>query len=608
MNLRDPNLSLFSPGHIPSGHFPPDRSSRDRTFSRVFERNVVSLIFCLVCLGSLRPENLWGAAPYQRPEGNPHQSRSVTVAKHGIVATSQPQAAQIGLDILKQGGNAADAAIAASAAIGLMEPMSCGIGGDLFVLYWDSKTQKLYGLNASGRSPYTLTREVFRNLGHLRIPSHGPLSWSVPGCVDGWETLRTRFGSLALATLLAPSITAAEEGFPVTEIIAGYWEQGRVPLQQFPDTAKTYYPGGIAPKEGELFKNPYLAKSYRLIAEQGRDAFYKGEIARRIVDYSEKNGGHFSLRDFEEHASEWVEPVTTNYRGYDVWQLPPNGQGLCVLQMLNILEGYDLKALGSDSPEYLHLFLEAKKLSYADRARHFADPAFGPLPVQQMASKEYAAERRKFIDPSRAATGYPPGDFRLATGDTIYLTVVDKDRNCCSFIQSNFHGFGSLHVAGETGFALQNRGALFALDEQHPNRLEPHKRPFHTIIPGFVTKAGKPWLSFGVMGGDMQPQGQVQVLINLIDFGMNLQEAGDAARVQHSGSPTPTGLEGDPSGGSVGAEAGFPEATISGLRAKGHQVQVGGAYGGYQGILIDHAAGTLRGATESRKDGAAVGY
>lgn len=555
----------------------------------------------------VRPD-LFADSPYRRPEGNPSQSRSVTVAKHGIVATSQPQAAQIGLDVLKQGGNAADAAIAASAAMGLMEPMSCGIGGDLFVLYWDAKTSKLYGLNASGRSPYALSREVVRGLGQTRIPSHGPLSWSVPGCVDGWETLRERFGTLPLATLLKPAIEAAEEGFPVTEIIAGYWQHGRDPLQQYPETAKTYYPGGVAPKEGELFRNPYLAHSYRLIAEQGRDAFYKGDIAKRIVSFSEREGGYFSLKDFEDHTSEWVEPITTNYRGYDVWQLPPNGQGLSVLQILNILEGYDLKSWGSGSPDYLHLFIEAKKLAFADRAQHYADPAFGPLPIDQLKSKEYAAKRRALIDPYRASTGYPPGDFRISMGDTIYLTVVDKDRNCCSFIQSNFAGFGSLLVADGTGFVLQNRGALFALDEKHPNRLEPHKRPFHTIIPGFVTKDGKPWLSYGVMGGDMQPQGQSQVLVNLIDFGMNLQEAGDACRVQHSGSATPTGLEGDPNGGRVDLEYGFSEETIEALRAKGHQIRIGGAFGGYQAIMIDHQAGTLKGATESRKDGAAVGY
>lgn len=561
-----------------------------------------------LCLAMTASSSLFAESPYRRPEGNPSQSRSVTVAKHGIVATSQPQAAQIGLDILKSGGNAADAAIAAGAAMGLMEPMSCGIGGDLFVLYWDAKTSKLYGLNASGRSPYALTREVLRSRGLDRIPTHGPISWSVPGCVDGWEELRVRFGSLPLATLLKPSIEAAEEGFPVTEIIAGYWQQGLTPLQQFPETAKTYYPGGKAPGEGELFRNPYLAKSYRLIAEQGRDAFYRGEIAKSIVACSEREGGYFTLRDFEEHTSDWVEPISTNYRGYDIWQLPPNGQGLSVLQILNILEGYDLRSLGSGSPDYLHLFIEAKKLAYADRARHYADPAFGPLPVAQMNSKDYAAQRRGLIDPQRGAVGYPPGDFRMSTGDTIYLTVVDKDRNCCSYIQSNFHGFGSLIVADGTGFAMQNRGTLFAMDDTHPNRLEPHKRPFHTIIPGFATKAGKPWLSYGVMGGDMQPQGQVQVLINLIDFGMNVQEAGDAARVQHSGSPTPTGLEGDPQGGRVDLEFGFSTEAVESLRSKGHQVRVGGAYGGYQAIQIDDAAGTLRGATESRKDGAAVGY
>lgn len=548
-------------------------------------------------------------AGYDRPATNPHQSRSVVIAKHGLVATSQPLAAQAGLDVLKAGGNAIDAAIAANAVIGVVEPMSCGIGGDLFVIYWDAKTKKLYGLNASGRSPAAINREVFKAKGLSEIPLEGPLAWSVPGCVDGWDMLRKRFGTRSFAELLKPAIDHAESGFPVSEIIGHGWQGSVKNLAKYPDSAKTYLIDGRAPEVGEVFKNPNLARSYRLIAEQGRDAFYKGEIARRIVEFSEKNGGYFGLKDFEEHQSEWIEPVSTNYRGFDVWELPPNGQGIAALQMLNLLEAYDIKSLGPFSPDYLHLFIEAKKLAFADRAKFYTDPAFAKLPVSELISKEYAEKQRKRIDPDKAATDVPSGDPMLAMGDTIYLTVVDKDRNCCSFIQSIFHGFGSQVVPGDMGFALQNRGALFALDDKHLNRLEPKKRPFHTIIPGFVTKDGQPWLSFGVMGGDMQPQGHVQVLVNMIDFGMNVQEAGDAARVQHFGSQTPTGKPMAPGGGSVGVESGISDATIEALKKKGHQVmRATGSFGGYQAILIDAKHRVLHGGSDPRKDGCAVGY
>lgn len=548
-------------------------------------------------------------AGYDRPAANAQQSRSAVIAQHGIVATSQPLAAQAGLDVLKAGGNATDAAIAANAVIGLTEPMSCGIGGDLFVIYWDAKSGRLYGLNASGRSPYGLNRAVFAEKRLASIPLTGPLSWSVPGCVDGWDELRKKFGTRSLAELLQPAIDYAENGFPVSEIIARGWQGSVESLSEWPNSAKTYLPGGSAPEVGQVFKNLNLARSYRAIAKEGRDAFYKGEIARQIVAFSEKNGGYFSLRDFADHRSEWVEPVSASYRGYDVWELPPNGQGIAALEMLNILEGYDLRALGPFSAEYLHLLVEAKKLAFADRAKFYADPEFSKAPVKELVSKAYAARQRKRIDLDRAATDVPAGDPLLAHGDTIYLTVVDKDRNCCSFIQSIFHGFGSQVVPGDVGFALQNRGALFALDDKHANRLEPHKRPFHTIIPGFVTKEGKPWLSFGVMGGDMQPQGHVQVLVNLIDFGLNVQEAGDAARVQHFGSQSPTGQPMADGGGVVALESGFPAATLKALAAKGHSLaRAAGSFGGYQAILIDHAHGVLHGGTDPRKDGCAVGY
>ena len=549
-----------------------------------------------------------GVAGYDRPGRDPHASRSVTVARHGIVATSQPLAAQVGLDVLKRGGNAADAAIATCAMLGVVEPMSGGIGGDLFAIYWDSKTQKLYGLNGSGRSPYAISRDVFKKRGLQSIPETGILSWSIPGCVGGWETLHQRFGTAEWKSLLAPAIETAEDGFAVTEVIARYWAGSEKGLKKHADSAATFLVTGQAPRFGEVFRNPNLASSLRSIAEEGGRAFYEGTIARQIVEFSEKNGGLFSLRDFSDHQTDWVEPVSTNYRGYDVWELPPNGQGIAALEMLNLLEPHDLRALGAGSPEYLHLLIEAKRLAFADRAKYYADPSFGRLPVAELISKEYAARRGQLIDPQKAASDLPAGDPKLAHGDTFYLTVVDKDRNCCSMIQSNYFGFGSQIVPGEVGFVIQNRGALFSLDEGHLNRLEPHKRPFHTIIPAMVTKEERPWFCFGVMGGAMQPQGHVQVLVNMIDFGMNAQQAGDAARIRHTGSPQPTGDEGAGSG-TVHVESGIGDEAIARLRALGHRVVRGQtSVGGYQGILIDWENHCLHGGTEPRKDGAAVGY
>ncbi len=545
---------------------------------------------------------------YNRPGPNPHQSRSVTLARHGMVATSHPDAARIGLDILRAGGNAADAAIATSAVMGVVEPMSCGIGGDAFVIYWDQKTKKLYGLNGSGRSPYAFNRQICKELGLEQIPDRGPLSWSVPGCVAGWEDLRGRFGSLPLQELLTPSIELAEDGFPVTDVIARYWKAGERSLSQHPDSAQTFLPGGRAPREGEVFRNPRLAATYRLIAEQGPAAFYRGPIAEQIVAFSQANGGYFSQRDFTDHASEWIEPVSTSYRGYQVWELPPSGQGIAALQMLNLLEPHDIAGLGPGSADYLHLLIEAKKLAFADRALFYADPHNQKLPTEELISKPYAARRARLINPAKAADDVPPGDPKLAHGDTIYLTVVDKDRNCCSFIQSNYYGFGSQMVPGELGFALQNRGALFALDDTHLNRLEPHKRPFHTIIPAMVTQDDRPVFSFGVMGGDMQPQGHVQVLVNIIDFGMNVQQAGDFARVRHLGSATPTGIAAA-GPGTVQVETGISEQAKTELERRGHNIQLGGGgFGGYQGIWIDWKNGVLHGATEPRKDGCAIGY
>jgi gamma-glutamyltranspeptidase / glutathione hydrolase len=536
--------------------------------------------------------------------------RSVTLAPSGMVATSHPLAAQIGLDVLKRGGNAVDAAIAANAAIGLLEPMSCGIGGDLFAIVWDAKSRKLYGLNANGRAPKLATREWFAKNGYDEIPALGPLSWSVPGCVDGWDELRRKFGTKPFEELLAPSIEYAEKGSPVPEVIAGYWQAAERKLAAHPESAQVYLlDGGRAPRTGEVFKNPALAKTYRQIAKGGRDAFYKGEIADGLAAFSEKNNGLLRKEDLSAHTSEWVEPVKTTYRGYDVWELPPPGQGIAVLQMLNLLDPYDLKAMGPTSPDYWHLFVEAKKLTYADRARYYADPLFAKVPVAELIGKPYADERRKLIAMDKARKDMPSGDAKLGKADTIYLCVVDKDRNCVSLIQSNYLGFGSGLAPADLGFAIQNRGTLFSLDKDHANRLEPGKRPFHTIIPAMLTRDGQPVFVFGVMGGDMQPQGHVQVLVNLLDFGMDVQQAGEAPRVEHIGSATPTGRPGDPRGGIVEAEIGLPEEVVKELARRGHRVEwVKRNGGGYQGIWIDPKTGVLHGGTEARKDGAALGY
>ena len=543
----------------------------------------------------------------ERFEPRPFKTgRSVVIAPNGMVATSHPLAAQVGLDVLKRGGNAVDAAVAASAAMGLMEPMSCGIGGDLFAIVWDAKTQRLYGLNASGRSPYRATPSYFQEKGLREIPMYGPLSWSVPGCVDGWDELRRRFGTWSFAELLEPSIRYGEEGVPVPEVIAGYWK-GHEKDAGNPEFAKTYLRDGKAPAAGESFRNPLLAQTYREIAEGGRDAFYKGRIAREIVAYSDRAGGLFGLKDFEDHASTWVDPVSTTYRGHELWEIPPNGQGISALQMLNILEGYDLGKMGFDSADYWHLWIEAKKLAFADRARYYADPEFSKVPTRALISKPYAISRRKQIDMARALENVQPGDPKLG-GDTIYLCVVDKDRNCVSLIQSNYQSFGSGHVPGDLGFALQNRGTSFALDPGHANRLEPHKRPFHTIIPAMVTKGGKPWLTYGVMGGDMQPQGHVEILCNLVDFGMNLQQAGEAPRMEHLYSASPKGTPARGSG-EVQVERGFRDEMLEELRRRGHKITtIPRNGGGYQAIMIDPATNMLHGASEARKDGQAVGY
>ena len=543
-----------------------------------------------------------------RISGKTFATRSEIIATHGMAATSQPLATQIAIDILKQGGTAVDAAIAANAGLGLMEPMSCGIGGDLFAIVWEAKSRKLYGLNASGRSPASLTLDYFRENGYTEIPAYGPLPVSVPGCVDGWYELHRKFGKLPMKDILAPTIRYAREGFPVSEIIARSWQEEVENLKAYQNFRKTFTIDGRAPVKGEIFKNPDLANTLEKIAREGRDAFYRGDIARTIDAYMKKAGGFLSYEDLANHRSDWVEPVSTDYRGYDVWELPPNGQGIAVLQMLNILEGYDLKSMGYGSPEYLHLLTEAKKLVYEDRARYYADPDFNKIPVDHLISKEYAAGRRKLISPEKAAMSYEPGGPFGENGDTIYLTVADNDGNMISLIQSNYQGMGSGMVPDGLGFVLQDRGELFNLEEGHFNTYAPGKRPFHTIIPGFVTRGGKPFMSFGVMGGSMQPQGQVQVLVNLIDFGMNLQEAGDAPRMRHLGSSQPTGSK-MTDGGWLCLESGFSYETIRRLQEMGHRIRfINGGFGGYQAILVDIQNHVYYGASESRKDGQAAGY
>ena len=526
-------------------------------------------------------------AQIDRVTGKNFATRSEVLATHGMVCTSVPAATQVGLEMLKRGGSAMDAAIAANATLGLMEPVSNGVGGDLFAIVYSAKENKLYGINGSGRSPLGLTyyqmraeieklqeppspqsspwlgrggREAAGEGRALKIPPLGMLPISVPGCVDAWAELHKKFGKLKLSDDLAPAIHYAEEGFPVTDLIAYYWAFGPRLYKGLPGAFLETYTldgKGRTPAKGDIFKNPALARTLRLIGEKGRDAFYRGEIADKIDAFMRANGGFLRKIDFEKHISTWVEPVSVNYRGYDVFELPPNGQGIATLQILNILEGFDLRAMGRNSPETLHTMIEAKKIVWADRAKFYADPAFAKIPLTGLLSKTYAAERRKLIDPNHAAKEVEAGNPALDQGDTIYLCTADDEGNMVSLIQSNYRGMGSGIVVPGLGFMFQDRGELFSMDPQHANVYAPGKRPFHTIIPGFVMKDGKPWEAFGVMGGDMQPQGHVQVLTNQIDFGLNVQEAGDASRWHHEGDNEPTGEKME-NGGYVEVESGIP--------------------------------------------------
>ena len=541
---------------------------------------------------------------YDRITGEQFASRSEVIGQHGMIATSHPLATQIGIDVLKKGGTAIDAAIAANIALGLMEPTGSGIGGDLFAIVWDAEEQKLFGLNASGPAPQSISLDYFKQQNLAKIPPFGPLPVTVPGAVDGWVKLHEKFGNQSFSSLFEPTIDYAKKGHPVTETIAYYLDRSKETFKQYPNFSEVWMKDGETTGKGDIFKNPQLANTLEIIAEKGRAGFYEGEVAKTIADFIQAQGGFLTYEDLANFNSEWVEPVSTNYRGYDVWELPPNGQGMVALQILNILENFDVKKMGLFSSDYVHLFTEAKKLAFADRAKHYADPNFSKIPIEQLVSKSYAKERAALIDLAKAAqvdeSGIPNG------GDTIYLTAADQFGNMISLIQSNYRGMGSGMVPPGLGFMLQDRGELFSLEEDHANVIEGGKRPFHTIIPAFVTKDNKPYLSFGVMGGATQPQAHAQIIINLIDFGYNLQEAGDAPRLVHSGSSQPTD-EIMLDGGSLSLETGFGTAIEEALKEKGHKLQYQkGIFGGYQAIMIKD--GVYFGASESRKDGQASGY
>lgn len=576
--------------------------------NRSFSKWIVKTL-CLITFSTAGETALMAA---DRITGKPFATRSEVIAAKGMAATSHPLATQIAIDILKKGGSAIDAAIAANAALCLMEPTSNGIGGDLFAIVWDPDSERLHGLNASGRSPRALTKEKLTELGHGEaIPFMGVHSISVPGCVDGWFQLHERFGSLSMQEILAPTIRYAKEGHPVSETIAFYWGRSvraRSQRDDMPGFMETFAPSGTAPEKGEIWRNPALAQTLERIADEGVNAFYRGSLTETMVDFLRKHGSYLTTEDFHLHRSDWIDPVSTNYRGWDVWELPPNGQGIAALQILNILEEFDLASYGFGSLEHIHLFLEAKKLAYEDRAFYYGDPEFSKIPVEELISKRYAAQRRELISMERAGRRYDPGV--LQNGDTIYLTTADAEGRMVSLIQSNFAGFGSGVCVPELGFGFQNRGASFVMDEGHANEYAPGKRPFHTIIPCFVTENGKPLIAFGVMGGDMQPQGHVQIIVNMKDFGMNLQEAGDAPRIHHASS-TDFMEDNSPmtNGGEVNLESGFSMEVRRDLELMGHRLETAiGPFGGYQAIYRDPETSVYFGASESRKDGMAAGY
>ena len=527
------------------------------------------------------------------------QARSMVVTKHGIVAAENPLAAQVGATILAEGGNAVDAAIATNAMMGLVAPMSNGIGGDLFAIVYDTKTNKIYGLNASGWAPAGLSVEFLRNKGINSMPYQGIHSVTVPGAVEGWAKLRERFGTLPLAKLLAPAIQYAEEGVPIAEQVSALWAGEEKLMKAEPAMAETYLIDGHTPRLGEVFRNPDLAKSLKAIAKGGRDAFYKGEITKLIVDCMQQHGGTMNAEDLAAFSAEWVDPISTTYRGWTVSEIPPNGQGIAALMMLNIMENFPIETYKHNSAASLHTMIEAKKLAYADMLRYVADQRFAKTPVQGMLDKQYAAQRSKLIDAAKANCAAESGKPPAPGDDTIYLSVVDKDGNMVSLIQSNYENFGSGIVPKGAGFVLQNRGALFTLDPQHPNVLAGHKRPLHTIIPAFMTK-GDIKIAFGIMGGWNQAQAHAQFVANIVDFGMNIQSAIEAARFRKS---TFDGCD-------VQIEARVPTSVRAQLESMGHKIEVCGDFspvmGGGQAVLRNFSTGVNFGGSDPRKDGAAI--
>ena len=541
---------------------------------------------------------------YDRITGLEFASRSEVIATNGMAATSHPLATQTAISILKNGGNAIDAAIAANAVLGLVEPTGCGIGGDLFAIIWSADEKKLFGLNSSGPAPKNISINKLKQKGLEKIPPYGPLPVTVPGAVAGWVSIHKKFGLLEFNKLFNDAINYAENGFPVTELVSYYLERSSEIFAAYPNFKDVWMPNGKTPKKGEIFINKNLAENYKEIANTYGKSFYSGKIAEKIVNTVNAQGGFFSMSDLNSFEPEWINPVSTNYRGYDVWELPPNGQGIAALQILNILERFDIESMGFGTSDYIHLFTEAKKVVYEDRAKYYADTNFSNIPVEKLISKEYANERSKLINLKKSSKSFNPGNLEI--GDTIYLTVADSFGNMVSLIQSNYRGMGSGVVPDNTGFMLQDRGEMFSLDPNHMNSLMPGKRPFHTIIPAFVTKNDKPFISFGLMGGAMQPQGHAQIIVNLVDFKMNLQEAGDAPRIRHVGSSQPTG-EKMLDGGYLSLEKSFDKNEISKLKKMGHKFQYDlGGFGGYQAIMIKD--GVYYGASESRKDGHASGY
>jgi gamma-glutamyltranspeptidase/glutathione hydrolase len=562
----------------------------------IIARRLTALVFLLPSL--LLGLSFQGAEA-QDDEGFPYETlRSPAMGLRGVVATSQPLAANAGLDILKAGGNAIDAAVATAAVLTVVEPMSTSLGGDAFIMIYLAEERKLVGINASGRSPHAMTLDALNG----RLESHdmdrirGIYSVSVPGAVDGWFEVLEEYGTMTMAEVLAPAIYYAEHGFPVSPIIAGAW-RGLERNQEPSTRAALLLDGERAPRAGEVFRNPDLAKTFRLLAEHGRDAFYEGPIAEAIVAYSDEHDGFLTMEDFADHTSTWVEPIYADYENYRLYELPPNGQGIAALEMIKILGNVDLGAMGHNSAEYLHYIIEAKKLAYADIERWNGDPDFNHLPTREIISTEYGRSQFERIDPTRAMER--PESGISGHGDTVLLEVMDSDHNAVSFIYSIYSGFGSGLVAPGTGFPLQNRAALFSREPGHVNVVEPHKRPFHTIIPAMAFKDGEFLMTFGAMGGAVQPQQHVQIFLNVVEFGMNAQQAVEIPRINHG------------SGLSVTAEPGIDESVLAQLEAWGHEIRrrtTRGGVGGAQLIIFDRLTGAMIGGSTPHKDGMAVVY